>query len=481
LVGIAIPTTLNRHRQLVWTGLAMRWNNDMVTITDKGRGQHEDFKAANDRTDIRALAASLGLAVGTGRTIRCPNRTAHAHADATPSARIYPNKNSWKCFACGESGKATQMVALAKGLAILDALRWLGFADGAPPTKKHPTPRHLPTPTETPTGSFLRYGPHPVISQLWAAIERAEERRERDAESWASLSDDVREAVTHLEIRERARGAVFQESDHDAMGWRCLHWLKRRGILPTTATWAGGRDLYPCAHEVRAAISATPRADLIAAGLAKMDGDRFKLWPPLYGAIKGIQKFQGMIFPVTTAAGAVVAFRYRFYNPWLTASGKPVKAMAQYGWRGTGPATVLGLRPAERASRVLLCEGETDWLTVAPYVATDAHATQPLAICNVAAFEEPEAMAWLAKQVEGKKITAALHGEDKAAAFAVRLATALQGRHDGITCTGGYPSEGCDLNDIHRKRRLACWLIENGWQVQTSYKDWSNGYGIYEL
>jgi hypothetical protein len=63
--------------------------------------------------------AVLGPPVGTQRdelVYRCIHPEHHRNADAHPSLKINPRKNTWACFVCGASGTAWALAAFIAGL-----------------------------------------------------------------------------------------------------------------------------------------------------------------------------------------------------------------------------------------------------------------------------------------------------------------------------------------------------------------------------
>lgn len=77
---------------------------------------------------ISEVATLLGLSVVRGR-VQCHNHRAHrGGVDRNPSLQFYDNSNRFKCYACGVSGDAIDLVRGIKGLTFPQATRWLELA-----------------------------------------------------------------------------------------------------------------------------------------------------------------------------------------------------------------------------------------------------------------------------------------------------------------------------------------------------------------
>ena len=108
------------------------------------------------RTDLAALADELlGLHVGNGRNARWPSPVPnHPQTGRTPPMSIFLDHRGierWTCFATGANGTAIDLVALATGRSIGDAMAWLAERarlDRAPAERarvvRKPPPPHPP-------------------------------------------------------------------------------------------------------------------------------------------------------------------------------------------------------------------------------------------------------------------------------------------------------------------------------------------------
>jgi DNA primase len=81
---------------------------------------------ASRAVPILEVAAALGLDI-TGRTVRCPNGSAHKNGeDRHPSMCLYPDTGRFKCFACDVHGDAIDLVRLVKpDFSFKQAVAWL--------------------------------------------------------------------------------------------------------------------------------------------------------------------------------------------------------------------------------------------------------------------------------------------------------------------------------------------------------------------
>jgi len=58
--------------------------------------------------------------------------------DLKPSARVYPENNSWYCWACGKTRDAIETVREKEGLGFMEALKWLEGRFGLEPLPFRP-------------------------------------------------------------------------------------------------------------------------------------------------------------------------------------------------------------------------------------------------------------------------------------------------------------------------------------------------------
>jgi CHC2 zinc finger/Toprim-like len=113
-------------------------------MTTKGIAGRIDWQTERDRIDLAAVATGL-LGPAPGRTgehgrrlwWHCP-----FHEDHNPSFMIEPGKPWWKCWGCGESGDAANLVMKLEGVAFPEAVsRLTGRSALSRITRPHPSPK----------------------------------------------------------------------------------------------------------------------------------------------------------------------------------------------------------------------------------------------------------------------------------------------------------------------------------------------------
>ena len=75
-------------------------------------------------TPIEDVAKKLGIEVGRHKAL-CP-----FHEDRHPSLHFDVKRNRYKCFACGESGDAIDLVMRYNNVGFKEAVEWIGEGDG---------------------------------------------------------------------------------------------------------------------------------------------------------------------------------------------------------------------------------------------------------------------------------------------------------------------------------------------------------------
>jgi hypothetical protein len=136
------------------------------------------------RTDLAALADELlGYHVGNGRNARWPSPVPnHPQTGRTPPMSIFVDHRGierWTCFATGANGTAIDLVMVATGRCVGDAMAWLAERarlDLPPPERPPPIRREPPpAPARQPSAS-LREHVEACEQILWqpagAAIRR---------------------------------------------------------------------------------------------------------------------------------------------------------------------------------------------------------------------------------------------------------------------------------------------------------------------
>jgi len=119
------------------------------------------------RTDLAALADEvLGFHVGSGRNARWPSPVPnHPQTGRTPPMSIFVDHRGterWTCFATGANGTAIDLVMVASGRSVGDAMTWL--AERArldrPPPDRPPLERRppsTPAPASAPSAALKEY------------------------------------------------------------------------------------------------------------------------------------------------------------------------------------------------------------------------------------------------------------------------------------------------------------------------------------
>jgi len=68
---------------------------------------------------INEVAVKLGLQLHKNSCL------CFIHKEKTPSFHIYPEKNIWKCFGCGEGGNVIKLVEMYNGYDFIESCKWL--------------------------------------------------------------------------------------------------------------------------------------------------------------------------------------------------------------------------------------------------------------------------------------------------------------------------------------------------------------------
>ena len=323
-----------------------------------------------------------------GGTVRC---IAPDHPDRDPSMTIHAD-GGFKCHACGASGgDVFDLYAIAhdrrcKGDEFTRILRELADFAGLNPA------------------SYRREdGETGDVSDVTAQRpEPTPKPRKRPAD---------RGTDTPSETRRRIMGAIWEVVDDISFTDTARQWLDSRSIAPHAAHGYGCRDWYWGMTELRRRLDWFDTDELRAAGLANADGD---VWWPIRAAptpgycdeTTHTDAARGLFVPVWHPDHPEwpMAWRWRAYWPGGPdgAGDFPPKSMAPPS--GTDGLNVPPLGLCERSPRaevmrgarwlnrdldtdtarqcledtsmrplgaypgeyvVVLCEGETDWLSVA--------------------------------------------------------------------------------------------------------------------
>jgi hypothetical protein len=117
------------------------------------------------RTDLAALADELlGFHVGNGRNARWPSPVPnHPQTGRTPPMSMfvdYRGIERWTCFATGANGTAIDLVMVATGRSVGDAIAWLADRarlDRSPPERPVSIRRASPSPPREPSPALKEY------------------------------------------------------------------------------------------------------------------------------------------------------------------------------------------------------------------------------------------------------------------------------------------------------------------------------------
>ena len=83
---------------------------------------HRQIEDVKDAVRIEDVAAGYGTfrLIGAGRLLgRCVSPD---HTDRTPSMTVYPDEQRFKCYGCGKGGDVVDLVQLAEGGAVWEAM-----------------------------------------------------------------------------------------------------------------------------------------------------------------------------------------------------------------------------------------------------------------------------------------------------------------------------------------------------------------------
>ena len=102
----------------------------------KHQRARDSASRANTAINIIRLLGGYGFDIRDDGGDREQQFSCDMHGDGhdnKPSARVYPDSNSWYCFACSKSRDAIQTVREREGLSFWDAVRKLEKAAGLQP------------------------------------------------------------------------------------------------------------------------------------------------------------------------------------------------------------------------------------------------------------------------------------------------------------------------------------------------------------
>lgn len=367
--------------------------------------------------DVPLLYRYLGGWVAhSGRSARCMNPSGHAHEDKTPSVQLYPD--GWHCHGCGNRGDAVALVRLVRECGFRQAVAWLEDYSGisSVATARRPPPLPVRQRQET--------APNPQDA----------------ADAWG-LRRDVWRLVSDLPLTDSA-----------------CRWLASRGIRPVTAHGLGCRDFALILPQLLKVLRAASPAAKRAAGFYSADG---KPWFVLAGLAQGRSCMAGLGIPAWLPGDdAPVAWRWRFFIP-LSTGGRKLKAAAMHGAvhpLGLSlPPTESWFNAAAGFDRIIICEGEPDFLSAFDAMQVDASA---IGICDVSAGWRH---AWDRTLRNARRVVVAVHATAKGRALAAGVADALEMLHGLDEAERRFAwiafDEANDGNDHHARGELKPLLL----------------------
>ena len=353
-----------------------------------------------ERLDCREVAERYGLVFkkrgGDWWVTKCINGEAHARGDRNPSLSIGPK--GYRCFSvnCAISGDVFDLIARLEGLGeardhfqqVLEIAAGLAGVDLEAVRQQNssfaPRVRHRRADADMRQRSKQLRGAKKAAREFAKKAYSPEGRDPLYTSHFPNphshpfeLPPDSDRLWVMKDIWERV---------HDApLGEGAVRWLESRGIDPDVAYAYGCRDWCAAREDVAELLAKIDDDALIAAGLARRDGDTLKRWAGLR-AIDGEEWAQGLGVPMVHPGWveAPLAWRWRLLEPIETRRGGKLKAMAQYGGEPHVPLFPLGAAPPGARAlaavarwphlsetpydpkyAVVVCEGEPDWLSVA--------------------------------------------------------------------------------------------------------------------
>ena len=182
---------------------------ERTTTTREPASFRRQIDAVKDAVRIETVAANYGplRLMGAGRLLgRC---VAPAHEDRTPSMTVYTEEQRFKCYGCGVGGDVVDLVRLAEGGEVWEAMVSLATRHGIElpgrsaawyARQKRQAPMRAKIEdvrTQVMMRRLFRFVFEPMIS----AIEDADERAQMAADLWrdvlplaARMAEDRRSA-----------------------------------------------------------------------------------------------------------------------------------------------------------------------------------------------------------------------------------------------------------------------------------------------
>lgn len=308
-----------------------------------------------DRTDLAGLADELlGFHVGYGRNARWPSPVPnHPQTGRTPPMSIFVDHRGierWTCFATGTNGTAIDLVMVATGRNVGDAIAWLAERarlDRPPTERPRPVRRQPPAPPGREPSAALKEYVEACARILWKPAGAPVRRWLVDERC---LDPDV--------LRHNLVGA-----DPGPRAMRRAKGLPRHGVAA----------VFPALDDAREAVYLQARYLDPPPGRGKYDNPTSKHGGnPRLTSITPRMETAGATIVTEGIPDALAAATVGYRSIAILGSGLPDSRVAERLAASTGPLVVAfdadeaGRTGAGRLSELLRERGRTAAITVEP-------------------------------------------------------------------------------------------------------------------